>query len=80
METIGSFEAKTHWSSLLDKVGNGHEFIITKHGKPIARLIPESLIEDRRTLEAAEALKTMRKGIMLDGLDWKSLRDEGRVR
>ncbi|MDY6863223.1 MAG: type II toxin-antitoxin system prevent-host-death family antitoxin, partial [Thermodesulfobacteriota bacterium] len=36
--TIGAFEAKTHLSQLLDKVQNGNEIVITKRGKPIARL------------------------------------------
>jgi len=39
-ETIGAFDAKTHLSALLDKVARGGVFLITKHGKPIARLGP----------------------------------------
>jgi prevent-host-death family protein len=34
--TVGAFEAKTHLSTLLDRVGEGEEVIITKHGKPVA--------------------------------------------
>jgi prevent-host-death family protein len=37
---IGAFEAKTHLSRLLERVQKGNEVIITKRGKPIARLIP----------------------------------------
>jgi prevent-host-death family protein len=37
---IGAFEAKTHLSQLLEKVQKGNEIIITKRGKPVARLIP----------------------------------------
>ncbi len=33
-------EAKTHFSRILVKVGNGEEVIISKSGKPIARLVP----------------------------------------
>lgn len=39
-ETIGAFEAKTHLSALLDRVANGGEVLITKHGRPVARLCP----------------------------------------
>lgn len=38
--TIGSFAAKTHLASLLDKVAAGEEYIITKRGRPVARLAP----------------------------------------
>ncbi len=37
---IGSFEAKTHLSNLIDDVQKGNDYIITKRGKPVARLIP----------------------------------------
>lgn len=39
-ETIGAFDAKTHLSELLDKVAGGGEFVITRHGRPVARLCP----------------------------------------
>jgi prevent-host-death family protein len=38
-KSIGSFDAKTHLARLLDEVQSGIEFIITKRGKPVARLI-----------------------------------------
>lgn len=40
MGTIDSFEAKTHLPQLLERVARGEEFTITKHGKPVARLVP----------------------------------------
>ncbi len=39
-KSIGSFEAKTHLSSLIDDVQKGGEYIITKRGKPVAKLVP----------------------------------------
>lgn len=38
--TIGSFEAKTHLSQILEDVQDGEEITITKRGKPIAKIIP----------------------------------------
>ena len=38
--TIGAFEAKTKFSELLERVGQGEEITITKHEKPVARLVP----------------------------------------
>ena len=40
METVGSFEAKTHLPQLLERAAKGEEFTITKRGKPVARLVP----------------------------------------
>ena len=40
METVGSGEAKTYLPRLLDRVSQGETFTITKHGLPIARLVP----------------------------------------
>jgi prevent-host-death family protein len=38
--TVGAYEAKTHLSELLEKVEAGEEIVITKHGAPVARLVP----------------------------------------
>lgn len=40
METVGSYKAKTHLPQLLERVEHGETFTITRHGKPIARLLP----------------------------------------
>lgn len=39
METIAAFEAKTHFSALLDRVEGGEEIVITRHGKAVAKLV-----------------------------------------
>lgn len=38
-KSVGSFDAKTHLSNILDEVQKGVEFIITKRGKPVAKII-----------------------------------------
>jgi len=78
MITVGAFEAKTHLSTLLDRVAAGEEVVITRHGGPVARLIGAQNIDRVRVNDAFEKLKTLRKGTTLDGLSWKELRDEGR--
>ncbi len=40
MKKMNIHEAKTHFSSLVEKVHNGEEIIIAKAGKPYARLVP----------------------------------------
>jgi prevent-host-death family protein len=49
--TVGAFEARTHFSSLLKCVERGEEVLITRHGKAIARLIPVAAA-DRADLRA----------------------------
>ena len=45
---VNVHEAKTQFSKLLKRVGNGEEIIISKAGKPIARLVPMSEITEKR--------------------------------
>lgn len=78
MVTVGAFEAKTHLSALLDRVAAGEEVVITKHGKPVARLVAARQIERAQVSEAFEKLIALRKGTTLGGLSWKELRDQGR--
>jgi prevent-host-death family protein len=78
MITVGAFEAKTHLSMLLDRVAAGEEVVITKHGKPVARLVGARHIDRARVNEAFEKLKALRKGTTLGGLSGKELRDKGR--
>lgn len=78
MKTMGAFEAKTHFSALLEQVENGEEFLITRHGHPIARLVSVQADTRKDVFEAIQRLKTFNKNNTLGDLDWKSLRDEGR--
>ena len=79
MSTVGTFEAKTHLSELLDRVANGDEITITRNGKPIARLVPveANTASDRR--ELARRIDKARCGVTLGpGLSIRKLIDEGR--
>ena len=75
MLEIGACKAKTHFSSLLDRVVRGKEVLITKHGRPVARLIPAGR---EKTEKAIRELRALRTGLKLSGLSWKALRDAGR--
>ncbi len=39
MQYIGAFEAKNTLGALLDRVEKGEEIVITRHGKPVARMV-----------------------------------------
>lgn len=78
MQTVGTFEAKTHFSALLDQVEKGEQILITKHGHPVAKLISVKSTLRERKHQAIMRLKTFAQSQTLGGLDWKTLRDEGR--
>ncbi len=76
---VGAFEAKTKLSELLDRVERGEEIIITRRGKPVARIVPHEPRRDKEEIrKAIEDIRRLRQGVTLGGLDWRELRDEGR--
>jgi prevent-host-death family protein len=79
MREVQASEAKTHLPSLLDEVERGETLIITRHGQPIARLIPEV---DRRRAEIAKVVAEMkayrRTAPPITVEEILSARDEGR--
>jgi prevent-host-death family protein len=82
MLQIGAFEAKNTLGSLLDKVEEGEEIVITRHGRPVARLVPNSGAVDRtQAMAAAARIRARAATQATGGFDWESLkrdRDEGR--
>lgn len=78
MIEVGAYEAKTNLSALLDRVEHGEEIVITRHGQPVARLVPARQVDKAAIDRAIAELKEIRKGERLDGLSWKELRDAGR--
>lgn len=79
MRTVGSYEAKTHLPRLLKEVAGGEEITITKHGVPVAVLVPPPENKRRSTDEVIEELKELRKGVRLgEDLTIRELIEEGR--
>lgn len=79
MAEIGAFEAKTHFSKLLERVEKGEEIVITRRGKRIARLVPERLVRDREAIRRTIAeMQALAQTVSLGGLKIKDLIEEGR--
>ena len=77
--TVGAYEAKTHFSELLEKVEGGQEIVITKHGTAVARLVPvknKASAEER--VAAIERILELAAGLSLGRLKIKDLITEGR--
>jgi prevent-host-death family protein len=79
LETIGSFEAKTHLASLLDRVAKGERITITRHGVPAAMLIPVGDAERKLThMEIVEGLRALRKRVKPGKMSVRELVNQGR--
>ncbi len=75
---MGSYEAKTHLPRLLDDVAGGQTITITKHGVPVAMLVPPGGQATLTPREAIAGLRAFRRGRRLDGVSIRELIDEGR--
>ena len=80
MKTVGAYEAKTHLSRLLDEVAAGETIVITRHGTPVAQLVPAAdkprdvgrLIDEWREYRRAHNIT------LGEGLTIRDLIEEGR--
>jgi prevent-host-death family protein len=78
MRTIGAYEAKTHLPRLLDEVEKGERITITKHGRPVAILVPPDASPAPDVEELMSQMREFRQGNRLNGLSIRELIDEGR--
>ena len=80
--SVGASEARTRWYELLERAATGEEITITRHGTPVARLVPVNTVGRKTTVEerraAIEHWIESRKGLSLGGLKIKDLIAEGR--
>lgn len=78
MREIQSSEAKTHLTQLLSDVERGEAIVITRHGRAIARLVPEAeqrKAEVEKTMARIAAFRATMTGLSID--DILSARHEG---
>ena len=78
MREVQASEAKTHLPQLLDDVEAGETIVITRHGRPIARLVPDEAQRNADAAAAVEAIRALRKGGRVTVEEILSMRDEGR--
>ena len=76
--SVGSFEAKNRFSELIDRVGRGAEVTITRHDKPVARIVSATDLQAEKRKRAVAELRQMRGRYNLKGSIAKELIAEGR--
>ena len=87
MATVTAFQAKTRFGEMLDRVGRGEEIVITRHEKPVARMVPEggrNLAEIRMGVtelrQVQEEIQKRSKGkVALSAAEVRTAIDEGRL-
>jgi len=79
MSSVGSYDAKTHLPELLRRAEAGERITITRHGRPIARLVPYEEDEAVAASTVVRSLRAFARGRRLgDDLTVRALIDEGR--
>jgi prevent-host-death family protein len=79
METVGSFEAKTHLAALLDRVSAGEKITITRHGVPAAMLVPiGGMVRKLTHQEIVEGMRALRKRVKPGKMSVREMVAEGR--
>lgn len=75
---VGAYEAKTHLPSLLERVQHGEHVTITKHGVPVALLVPVVPVAKPDIHAVIDELKTFAKGHVAGGMTIREMIEEGR--
>ena len=80
---VGAFEAKNKLSELLERAERGEEIVITRRGRPVAKLVPLGPRLDQAAARAAvEEIRALAREMNLTSStwgEWKRYRDEGRL-
>ena len=79
MREVQASEAKTHLPKLLDAVERGEVIVITRHGRPIARIVPEHELRRKEIEQAIENIRALGRRLgPVSVEEILSARDEGR--
>jgi len=79
MATIGAYEAKTHFSQLIERVTRGERIIITRHNTPVAMLQQVSPQPASSPEQVIAQLKVFRRRYRLNGLTVQEMKEAGRA-
>jgi len=72
-EPVSAYDAKTHLSGLLERAERGERFVITRHGKPVAQLIPFEGEDEASIMQMLDRVdrvraRLARQGVTLSGI------------
>ena len=77
MADIGAYEAKTHLPKLLERVEKGESFVITRHGKPVAELVPVTARDTAAITRAIADVRAVRQRLRRRGVRIRDVLEKG---
>jgi prevent-host-death family protein len=78
MERIGIYDARGRLSELVDRVESGEEVLLTRHGRPVARLVPARRPKERSRAGAVARIRTLARKLDIRDVDVRKLIEESR--
>ncbi len=78
MSSVGVFEAKAKLSELIDRALAGKDVVITRHGRPVARIVAERAAGKKDVKAAIAEIRRFRKTLRTGRVDLRALIAEGR--
>ena len=78
MERIGIYDARSKLSELIERVQSGEEVVLTRHGEPVARLVPENARRKRSRAAAVTRIRALARKLDIRDVDVRKLIEEGR--
>ena len=78
MERIGIYDARARLSELVERVEAGEEVILTRHGRPVVRMVAASAETDKSGAATVKRIRALRRELDVRGVDVRKLVVEGR--
>ena len=81
MERIGIYDARAKFSELIERAASGEEVVITRHGKPIAKLVAAGVSAvgaSRGKARAVKRIERLREELDIRGVNIRRLIEKGR--
>ena len=72
-EPVSAYDAKTHLPKLLERAAQGERFVITRHGKPVAQLIPFEQGDEAAVRHAIDKVEAIRARLARQGVTLASV-------
>lgn len=78
MERIGIYDARARLSELIERVQSGEEVVLTRHGEPVARLVPAKVARKPSRAAAVTRIRALAKQLDIRDVDVRQLIEDGR--
>jgi len=78
MERIGIYDARARLSELVERVEAGEEVVLTRHGRPVVRMVAASTKPEKSGAATVKRIRALRKLLNVRGVNVRKVVEEGR--